>query len=185
MRRRLSTAALVAVCAVIVAGALAIAVALDVDADSDVLGTVVIQVEQAGQSETYGYLAGGFGFGQIVSGEWPAALFLDGLPRAVESVRETPDGWFLGAENTAAADWNTNDALEDVVLDVAYEDGKNSRLFHVGGFVQERTAAGLLKLDPPIQSRDWDVLDGLTMTMTFRPARAAAYRGRGPGAQPG
>ena len=168
--RRLPTAAMVAVSAFIVAGALALAVALDVDADADVLGTVVITVEQAGQSETYGYLAGGFGFGQLVSGEWPGALFLDGQPRAVESVRETPDGWFLGAENTAAADWNTDDAMVDVVLDVDYEDGRNSRRFHVGGFVQERTAAGLLKLDPPLVGRDWDVLDGQRMRMTFRPA---------------
>ena len=158
--RRLPTAALVVVSAGIVAGALVVVVALDVDADTDVLGTVVIQVEQAASSETYGYLAGGFGFGQIVSGEWPGALFTDGSPRAVESVRETPAGWFLGAENT-------DDALEDVVLVVAYEDGKNSRRFHMAGFIAERTAAGLLKLNPPIQSRDWDVLDGQTVTLSF------------------
>ena len=165
--KRLPTAVLVAVSAGIVAGALVLSGGLDVDADADVLGTVVIQVEQAASSETYGYLAGGFGFGQIVSGEWPGALFTDGSPRAVESVRETPAGWFLGAENTDDDDWNTDDALEDVVLDVDYESGKNSRRFHVGGFVQERTSTGLLKLDPPLVGRDWDVLDGMTMTLTF------------------
>ena len=100
----------------IVAVALVVSAAL-VDADTDVLGTVVIQVEQAASSETYGYLAGGFGFGQIVSGEWPGALFTDGSPRAVESVRETPAGWFLGAENTDAALEDPGPALADPVAE--------------------------------------------------------------------
>ena len=47
--RRLPTAAMVVLSAGIVAGALV------VDADTDVLGTVVIQVEQAASSETYGF----------------------------------------------------------------------------------------------------------------------------------
>ena len=156
--RWLPTAALVAVSAVIVAGALVVSVALDVDAAQPTpLGEIQIVVV-AGTSFG-GFQAGNYG---SVSGQFPTQLFNDGQPRDVAGIYQLDGQWYM---QTNAAGWNLD--LEPFLVEIRYENGKDTRGFHLGGFVEPASGA-TLRINPPAASwADWTERQGETITLAF------------------
>ena len=137
-------------------------------AEAGLMGRVVITVAQDGAGTDYGYESGDYG--TLVSGQWPADLFLDGNARTVSLVREDGDyDWYWHYSGGAANDWVTDqEALDQITVTVSYADGKDSRHFVLGGAITERPANNGLRLDPPLPSRDWDDKTGQEVTFEFR-----------------
>ena len=134
--------------------------------EAGLLGRIVITVGSSGA--LYGYDSGAYG--SLDSGEWPGALFGDGNSRAVDAIYENADGeWFFTYSGGAADDWLADqEQLDEVLLDVAYEDDRDGRTFVLGGFVADRPGSRGLKLAPPLSSRDWAGRDGEDVALTFR-----------------
>ena len=133
------------------------------------LGRIDITVGRAGGD--YGYVSGSYG---TLIGEFPVALFGDDTARTVGGIYEDADGnWYFTYSGGMADDWNISQKeLDEVVVEVTYEDGKDSRSFVLGGFIEERTGDYTLKFDPPLPSRDWDDKDGEEVAFEFRRLRS-------------
>ena len=134
------------------------------------LGRIGITVGRAGGD--YGYVSGSYG--TLGIGEFPVALFGDDTARTVGGIYEDADGnWYFTYSGGMADDWNISQKeLDEVVVEVTYEDGKDSRSFVLGGFIEERTGDYTLKFDPPLPSRDWDDKDGEEVAFEFRRLRS-------------
>ena len=92
--------------------------------EAGVLDTVVIEVGNSGGE--YGYETGAFG--SLESGQFPGALFGDGNARAADQIYEDEDGyWHLSYPGGAANAWNGQERLNEISIDVTYEDGRDAR----------------------------------------------------------
>ena len=78
--------------------------------------------------------------------------------------------------------WASDLALDDIVLEVTYESGKDFRTFHIGGRVTARSGT-TLTLAPPTVGRDWNDKLGPACRDGIHPE--SAYPGRGRAACPG
>lgn len=117
------------------------------------------------------------GYGTLSSGDFPGELFGDGSVRTVAAIREDADGdWYLVYSGGTAQDWGDDDTLTAIVVEARYADGKDTRRFAVGGFIDERAASNVLKLDPPIPSRDWQSRAGESVVLEFRRHSAQTRR---------
>ena len=133
------------------------------------LGEVVFVVGQSGaDSDRYGYSAAD-SYGSRTSGDFAGGLFDDDLARPVSQIYEDDDGyWYLyylrGTDNA----WlSAQDALDVISVTVTYEDGRDTRSFHLGGFIEAALTNNGLKLDPPIPSRDWGSRNGEEVKIQF------------------
>ena len=161
--------ALVAVLLALLAGTASVG---DLAAQSPPLGAVVIEV---GNSDSnYGFAAGSYG--TLVSGEWPGELFADGNARTVAGAAEDGDGhWRWEYSGGAANGWLTDqEALDAITVTVTYADGRDTRSFVLGGFIEARPGDRGLTLDPPLPSRDWIGKDGQEVVIEFRRHQAQA-----------
>ena len=146
----------------------ALAVALGArpaQAQTGVLGRIVITV--GGNGGDYGYDSGSYG--TLDSGIFPGALFGDGDSRTVDEIYEDDNGyWYFTYSGGTADGWNDRANLEEITVEVEYEDGRDSRSFVLGGFIEDRPGSRGLKLAPPLPSRDWDDNDGEEVVLSFR-----------------
>ena len=140
--------------------------ATQAQAQTTLLGRIVITVGHSGSD--YGYDSGAYG--ALDSGSFPGALFGDGNSRTGDEIYEDADGyWYLAYSGGTAADWNDDqEHLDEIVVDVEYQDGRDRREFVLGGFIDSRPGDRTLKLDPPIPTRDWDNKDGEEIALEFR-----------------
>ena len=113
-----------------------------------------------------GYDSGSYG--SLTSGEFPGDLFGDAAARTVAEVYEDADGyWYFIYSGGTGSDWSTDyDDLTTILVQVKYEDGRDTREFVLGGFIESRSS-NTLKLDPPLPSRDWESRDTETVTIQF------------------
>lgn len=134
-----------------------------------VLGTVEFTIGCSGAECGFRRDRGG-SYGRLERGNFPSEAFNGGADRTVVSIREDADGfWYLAYSGGAAQDWSTGaDALNAIEMEARYQDGSDTRRFVLGGFVVERAANNVLKLDPPLPSRDWLSRSGETVTLEFR-----------------
>ena len=122
------------------------------------LGSVSFTIGESG--DAFGYSLGRHG--ALGSGRWPGALFADGAAALVTEVYEDNTGhWVVGADSA----WLPATALDAFTVTVAYEDGRDTRRFVLGGFVVDQRL-GWLKLRPPLPSRDFDSKLGQAVTVT-------------------
>ena len=132
------------------------------------LGRIVINVGHGSgtDSDHYGYSTS---YGALDSGEFPADLFADGNSRTIDSIYEDGDGaWYLIYTGGTTADWLTDqEQLDNISVEVAYEDDRDFRSFVLGGFIDERTGSYTLKLEPPLPDRDWDGHDDHDVIIAF------------------
>ena len=136
---------------------------VDLDEVGD-LGTIELVIGCSGSD--CGYVQGSYG--TLSSGDFPEELFDSGNDRTVREFREDADGfWYLLYQGEVANDWLSDDELNSILVEVTYEDGKDSREFVLGGFIAERQAGNRLKLDPPIPSRDFQERSGQTVAVEF------------------
>ena len=128
---------------------------------------IVITVGSSG--DLYGYDSGSYG--SLDGGSFPGALFGDGNSRTVAQVYEDADGyWYFTYSDGATGDWNDNqERLDEILVEVIYEDGRDSREFVLGGFIDSRPGTRGLKLDPPLPSRDWASRNTQEVAITLRP----------------
>ena len=127
----------------------------------ELLGRVEIELGSSGND--YGFNTG---YGRLVAGQFPGELFGNGAPRAITAIYEDADAfWYLVYSGGTGDDWNAE--LDEVLLEVYYADQRDSRAFVLGGFIEERNG-NTLKLDPPLQSRDWDSRSGENVVIEFR-----------------
>ena len=132
--------------------------------EAGVLGRIVISVGSSGM--TYGYDSGSYG--TLDSGNFPGNLFQDGLDRTVDAIYEDGDGhWSFTYSGGVRNDWITDDALNEIVVTVTYDDGIDTRAFVLGGFIDSRPGARGLLLSPPLPSRDWDSHNGQEVGIEF------------------
>ena len=113
-----------------------------------------------GESGTdYGYERGSYG--RLDSGSFPGDLFGDTNSRDVDAIYEDADGfWSFTYRGGLAGDWNTDtEHLNEIVVEVTYEDNRDPRWFVLGGFV-DSLQNRIMKLAPPLPSRDWADRDG-------------------------
>ena len=136
------------------------------------LGLIVISV--GGSSDDYGYESGEYG--SLVSGTWPGELFNDGNDRAVDAIKEDGDGhWYFIYSRGATYDWQSDqEQLNEITVDVTYEDGIDDRSFVLGGFISQRSGNYTLELAPPLPSRDWADRNGEEIAFEFRRHRPQA-----------
>ena len=136
------------------------------------LGRIVITVGSSGSR--YGYDSGSYG--TLDSGSFPSALFGDGNSRTVAEIYEDDDGyWYFTYSGGTADDWNDDqEHLDEITVEVTYEDETDSRSFVLGGFIDSRLGQRGLKLDPPLPGRDWDTLSGEEVAIDFRRHRSQA-----------
>lgn len=129
------------------------------EAQFDLLGRVILTI---GQDEPrFGYSEAG-AYGSLDAGEFPAGLFADGVSRPVAGLYDTPDSkWRFVAGGTPAT-WIT----ADMILVAEYEDGKDSRRFHLDGFTVSK-AGDTLTLQPPVTTREWRGREGQAVTFDF------------------
>ena len=136
--------------------------------DLEDLGSISFTIGTSG--DTYGYKVARYG---AVTGRWPGALFEGGAVTGVAVVevseRLEDEGvggvWTLAAD-ASGPDWLPATALDAITVTVAYEDGRDTRDFTLGGFVVEVDGIRLTLL-PPLPSRDWDSKLGEAVTVTF------------------
>ena len=143
-------------------------------AEAVFLSRIVFVVGHSG--DDYGYSSGSYG--SHTSGNFSQALFDDDLPRRVSKVYEDADGyWYLYYSSGTADEWlSDQDALDDITVTVTYEDGRDTRSFVLGGFINKVLSSNGLKLNPPLppDSRDWDTRNGDTVEMEFHRHRGTA-----------
>ena len=158
---------------------------VDVGADHDTvtvtdLGRVVVRMGSAGTDVGYSIT----GYGELIEGRWPGAMFADGQPRDVSSVFEDEDGWHLEYSGAPApGGWRAE--LDTITVNVLYEDGRDARTFVLGGFIAARSGRTLtLTLT---HARDWADRTGQMVVLEFSerlppavppPAAAAAAEGQ-------
>ena len=168
---------ILAVLAAIVAALSMVGTALAFAATSESLGQIVFEVGQGSGADAnhYGYDSGAT-FGTLDAGSFPGDLFGDGNSRTVDEIYEDEDGyWYLTYSGGLADDWlDDQEALDEITIEVAYEDETNFRSFVLGGFIDSRPDTRGLKLDPPILDRDWEARDGQDVTIDFRRHRTQA-----------
>jgi len=142
--------------------------------EAELLGHVEIELGNSG--DDYGFNTG---YGRLVGGTFPGELFGDGNSRTIEAIYEDDDGfWRLVYSGGAAADWNGHqEELDEIMVEVYYEDQRDTRAFVLGGFIEEPNG-NTLKLDPPLPSRDWDRRSGEEVAIQFRRhvAQAAPFQ---------
>ena len=133
--------------------------------EAGILGRVVFTI---GHGSPFGYVSGSYG--TLDSGTFPGALFGDGNSRAVDSIYEDDDGyWYFSYSGGLADDWlDDQEALDEILVEVSYEGGADRRVFVLGGFIDSRPGSRVLKLDPPLPSRDWESRDGEEIEIAFR-----------------
>ena len=134
--------------------------------EAGILGRIVITVGGGGTND--GYVSGSYGSLDI--GDFPGALFGDGNARTVGEIYEDADGaWYFTYTGGLADDWNDDQVhLDEIIVEVEYEDGRDTRAFVLGGFVDSRPGSRGLKLVPPLPSRDWDDRNGQEVAIDFR-----------------
>ena len=142
--------------------------------EAGALGRVVLTMGRSGSN--YGYDSGSYG--TLDSGRFPGDLFGDGNERAIAEFYEDNDGyWYLTYSGGAANDWNVDDEhLNEILIEVEYSDGVDTRSFVLGGFISDRPGSRGLKLDPPIPSRDWNSRNGQEVAITFTRHTSQAVR---------
>ena len=130
-----------------------------------ILGRLVITV---GHGSPFGYVSGSYG--TLDSGEFPGDLFGDGNARTAAEVYEDEDGyWYFYYSGGVANDWlDDQDVLDEILVEVMYEDERDARTFVLGGFITGRPGSRGLKMDPPLPSRDWEARDGEEVAFEFR-----------------
>ena len=140
--------------------------------EAGLLGRVVLRVGSS--ADDYGYAAGRYG--NLVSGSFPGALFGDGSERTIDEMYEDGDAhWYFTYAGGAANDWRAEqEAIDEILVQVAYRDGLDTRSFVWGGFVDSRLGDRGLRLDPPLPSRDWNSRGGQEITFEFRRLRSQA-----------
>ena len=111
----------------VVAVAVAVAVVLvwtsTASADES-LGKLEFSIGQPG-AEAFGLEIGAYG--ALNSGEFPGPLFVDGQPRAVQSIIEADaDAWTLAYDGPPDL-WGSDLALDRIILTVVYENGQDGR----------------------------------------------------------
>ena len=133
--------------------------------NQQLLGRIIIRVGSS--SDDHGFSSG---YGALVSGTWPGRLMGDGNDRTVAGIYEDGDGyWYFAYSGGTASNWQSVQEEVDVVtVNVTYENEKDSRSFVLGGFIVGRVGDYILKLAPPIPSRDWDSRDGQLVVFDFR-----------------
>ena len=134
--------------------------------EAGLLGRIIITVGSSG--DNYGLDTGSYG--TLDSGDFPGDLFTDGTARTVDEIYEDGDGnWYWTYSGGAADGWiDDQELLDEIQVTVTYEDGRNTRQFILGGFIEDRPGGRGLKLEPPIPSRDWDDWDGEDIAFDFR-----------------
>ena len=126
------------------------------------LGDLEFSIGQPGQA--FGVEVGIYGV--LHSGEFPGPLFVDGQPRAVQSIIEADaDAWTLAYDGPPGL-WASDLALGNIILTATYEDGRDTRTFHVGGHVTARSGT-TLTLAPPTVGRDWPDKLGQRVVISF------------------
>ena len=149
--------------------------------EAGLLGRIVITVGRSG--DDYGYDSGSYG--SLDSGSFPGALFGDGNARTVAEVYEDDDGeWRLSYSGGSSGDWlDDQEQLDEILVVVEYEDGRDGRSFILGGFIEDRPGSRGLLLAPPLppDSRDWDDRNGEDVAIEFRRHRAQAVAAIRPG----
>lgn len=133
--------------------------------EAGVLGRIVVTLGSSGSN--YGYDSGSYG--TLDSGEFPGDLFDDGNSRSVAELYEDAGGyWYFTYSGGAANGWLSSQAqLDDIVMEVSYENDEDLRSFVLGGFIDSRSGTRSLKLDPPLPSRDWDSRSGEEIAIEF------------------
>ena len=146
--------------------------------EAELLGRVETELGNSG--DDYGFNTG---YGRLVGGDVSrGTLRRRQLPRHRGHLRRTRTAsgtWCTAAGPTD--DWNdAQEELDEIMVEVYYEDQRNTRALVLGGFIEERNG-NTLKLDPPLPSRDWDGRSGEEVAFRFRrhagqtaPAQAAA-----------
>ena len=134
--------------------------------EAGVLGRIVITVGSSGGN--YGYDSGSYG--TLDSGDFPGDLFDDGNDRTPAEIYEDADGhWYFTYSGGLADDWQSDDEqLNEITIDVFYEDEKDNRSFVLASFIDSRPGSRGLKLDPPIPSTDWASRNGEEVAFEFR-----------------
>lgn len=130
------------------------------------LGSVTFTVGESGDNT--GYSLGRHG--SVDSGRWPAELVEGDSSALVTEVFEGSSGHWIF---TGDAPWRSAEELEAFTVEAIYEDGRDTRSFVLGGFIEDQRLEGL-KLRPPLPpaaSRDWDSKVGEVVTLLF--SRAA------------
>ena len=122
--------------------------------EAGLLGRIVIEV---GDSGDCGYNSSSSD-GRLISGFFPGALFDDGSSRRVNAIYENEDSeWVFVYSGGATGDWNAvQEELDEVLVEVTYEDGRDFRSFVLGGFIESRSGYELTLSTPlPNGNRDW------------------------------
>ena len=134
--------------------------------EAGMLGRIVTTVGRRGG--LYGFDSGAYG--HLDGGSFPGALFRDGASRTVAEVYEDADGyWYFTYSGGLANDWlDVPEELDEITVNVAYEDGRDARSFVLGGFIDSRPGNRGLKLDPPLPARDWGSRNAQEVAIEFR-----------------
>ena len=133
--------------------------------EAGLLGRLVFTV---GHGIPYGYVSGSYG--TLNSGDFPGDLFKDGNDRDVAEIYEDDDGyWYWTYSGGTADDWlDDQEHLDEIIVEVTYDDDINTRRFVLGGFIESYEGQRGLKLDPPLPSRDWESRDTEEVAIEFR-----------------
>ena len=164
------------------AGLLTLLAVLPIGTASAADGRITITVDGSIAGSRHGFSSS---YGAI-DGELPGFLFGDGQGRAVASIYEDQDGyWSLTYSGGLGDDWQTIEELDDVTIRVVYEDGADTRFFHVGGFEVDRPGPRTLQLAPPLPAGpEWAERNGELLVLTFERRPEVVPRQVGPVPEP-